>query len=99
MKLPIATAALVFITIPVIAQDARTGVSTPPPAEITVTGDDSPALKPRVPDAKPSAAVPDSSSKQVVYGSYVPYRAPAQTSTAAFDPDANIVTETVPDTP
>jgi hypothetical protein len=103
MKLPIATAALVFITIPVIAQDARSGVSTPPPAEITTTSDDSaaaPALKPRVSEAKPSAATPAANS--VVYGSYVPYRAPgtaapAQPTAAAFDPDANIVTQTTPD--
>jgi hypothetical protein len=108
MKLQLATAALVFITIPVIAQDARTGVSTPPPADITTTSDDAaaPALKPRVPDAKPSAAVPATSNNQVVYGPYVPYRAPgtpapaeSTASTAAFDPDANIVTTTVADTP
>jgi hypothetical protein len=109
MKLTITTAALVLITIPVIAQDARSGVSTPPPAEITTSNNDSPtapALKPRVSDAKPSADVPASSSNQVVYGPYVPYQtagtpapAPAPTTAAAFDPDANIVTETVPDTP
>jgi hypothetical protein len=112
MKLPIATAALVFITVPVIAQDARTGVSTPPPAIITTTDDSSPAtplLTSRVPEAKPSAAVPTTpttSDNQTVYGAYVPYRpagavAPAATpvSTAPFDPDANIVTETIPDTP
>ena len=105
MKLPLTAAALVFITIPVIAQDARTGVSTPPPAEITTTSDDTavPALKPRTPETKPSAAVPASSSaNQVVYGPYVPYHAPgtpapAPATTAAFDPDANIVTTTVPD--
>ncbi|HUZ97403.1 MAG TPA: hypothetical protein VMU57_21065 [Edaphobacter sp.] len=109
MKLSIATAALVLISIPVVAQDARTGVSTPPPAAITTT-DDSPALTPRVPEAKPSAAVPAASSNTntITYGPYVPYRAagtaapttaPADTSatTAAFDPDANIVTTTVPD--
>lgn len=103
MKLPIATAALVFITIPVIAQDALSGVSTPPPAEITTTSDDSPTtpvLKPRVPEAKPSAATPAANS--VVYGPYVPYHAPgtsapSQPTTAAFDPDANIVTQTTPD--
>jgi hypothetical protein len=105
MKLPIATAALVFITIPVLAQDARTGVSTPPPADITTTSEDSPAapaLKPRVPEAKPSAAIP-ATTNSTVYGAYVPYRAagtpaPAPTTTAAFDPDANIVTTTVSDT-
>jgi hypothetical protein len=65
-------------------------------------------LKPRVPEAKPSAAVPEASSNTntITYGPYVPYRAagagaPAETpaaTTAAFDPDANIVTTTVPDT-
>lgn len=103
MKLPIATAALVFVTIPMFAQDTRTGVSTPPSTEITTTSDESPAtpaLKTR--EAKPSAAVPVSPANQVVYGPYVPYRAPgtpaaAVASKAAFDPDANIVTETVPD--
>ncbi|WP_188553507.1 hypothetical protein [Edaphobacter dinghuensis] len=112
MKLSIATAALVFVTVPVIAQDARTGVSTPPPAVITTTDDSAPAtpvLTPRVPEAKPSAAVPADSSNTntITYGPYVPYRAageaapaaaPADTpTTAAFDPDANIVTTTVPD--
>ena len=105
MKLPIATAALIFITIPVIAQDARTGVSTPPAVDITTTSDDSPAapaLKPRVPEAKPSAAVP-APANSTAYGAYVPYRAAgtpaaAPTTTAAFDPDASIVTTTVPDT-
>jgi hypothetical protein len=102
MKLPIATAALVFITIPVFAQDVRSGVSAPPPAEITTTSDDSPAapaLKPRVSEAKPSAA---KATDSAVYGPYVPYRAagapaPAEPTTAAFDPDANIVTQTAPD--
>jgi hypothetical protein len=114
MKLPIATAAaLVFVTIPVIAQDARTGVSTPPPAEITTTDDSqpTPTLHPRVPEAKPSAAVPATApaapGNQVVYGPYVPYHAPgtpapavattAPATTPAFDPDANIVTTTIPD--
>ena len=105
MKLPIATAALVFVTIPVFAQDALTGVSTPPSTEITTTSDSPahPALKPRVPDAKPSAAVPAPADSSA-YGVYVPYRAPGtpaqtQTAMAAFDPDANIVTETTADAP
>jgi hypothetical protein len=60
-------------------------------------------LKPRVPEAKPSAAVPAPSTDSK-YGSYVPYHAPgtpapAPVNTAAFDPDANIVTTTIPDTP
>ena len=116
MKLTVATAALVFVTVPVLAQDARTGVSTPPPAVITTTDDSTPAtpvLTPRVPEAKPSAAVPAASSNTntITYGPYVPYRAPGTAAaaatpdaapattatTAAFDPDANIVTTTVPD--
>lgn len=111
MKLSVATAALVFVTLPVLAQDARTGVSTPPPATITTT-DDSPAtpvLTPRMPEAKPSAAVPAASANTntITYGPYVPYRAPGTAATAddntpaattaTFDPDANIVTTTVPD--
>lgn len=107
MKLPITTAALVLIAIPGFAQDARMGVSTPPSTEITTTVEEAPAsapaLKPRVPEAKPSAAVP-AATGSTVYGPYVPYRAPGtaatvQANTAAFDPDANIVTETTPDTP
>jgi hypothetical protein len=116
MKLPIATAALVLITLPALAQDARVGVSTPPSSEITTTSEDSPAvpaLKARVPEAKPSAAVPMTAAPVTtappaqdhgVYGDYVPYRpagttAPAPTNTAAFNPDANIVTETTTDAP
>jgi hypothetical protein len=112
MKLSLATAALVLITVPVIAQDARTGVSTPPSADITATDDSSPAtpaLKPRATEAKPSAAVPvdSSNTNTITYGPYVPYRAPGtpataatpNVTTAAFDPDANIVTTTVSDQP
>src|SRR5665213_1244507 len=78
MKLSLVTAALIFVTVPVLAQDALTGVSTPPPASITTTDDSSPAtpvLKPRVPEAKPSAAVPAASSNvnTITYGPYVPY--------------------------
>lgn len=106
MKLSIATAAaLVFVTIPVVAQEARTGVSTPPPTDITTSEDAAPVLKPRVPDAKPSAAVPAAPENKVVYGPYVPYQKPgsaaptqaAKAPEAPFDPDANIVTTTIPD--
>lgn len=111
MKLSIATAAaLVFVTIPVVAQEARSGVSTPPPADITTSEDAAPVLKPRVPEAKPSAAVPAAPENKVVYGPYVPYQKPGQKSgpvaapaetakapEAPFDPDANIVTTTIPD--
>jgi hypothetical protein len=105
MKLPITTAALVLLAVPAVAQDARMGVSTPPTTEITTSEEPpaAPVLKPRAPEAKPSAAVPEAADS-TVYGPYVPYHAPgapaaAQTHTAAFDPDANIVTETTPDTP
>ena len=108
MKLSIATAAaLVFVTIPVVAQEARSGVSTPPPADITTSEDAAPVLKPRMPEAKPSAAVPAAPESKVVYGPYVPYQkpgqksspaaAPAESAKAPFDPDANIVTTTIPD--
>lgn len=111
MKLSITTAALVLIAVPAISQDARMGVSTPPSAEITTTSEDGPAvpvLKPRVAEAKPSAAIPASpnppATNHGVYGTYVPYHAPGTTApapinTAAFDPDANIVTETTTDAP
>ncbi len=100
MKLQLTTIALVLIAGPAIAQEGRTGVSAPPPEVITANSDDNaatPALKSRVPAAKPSAAVP-ASKKETVYGPYGPYRAAgttggAQTHTAAFDPDANIVTQ------
>jgi hypothetical protein len=115
MKLSVAAAALIFVTVPVIAQDAVTGVSTPPPATITTTDDgnySTPVLTPRVPVAKPSAAVPVAApANTVTYGPYMPYQAPgtaadtAATSedtppantSAAVDPDANIVTTTVAD--
>jgi hypothetical protein len=46
--------------------------------------------------AKPSAAVPAADSSQIVYGPYVPYRAPGtaeQSAPGAGDPDGSIVTE------
>ena len=71
------------------------GVSHPDQAPIAVDSEDAaPAPAP----AKPSAAIPAPAS-ETVYGSYVPYRAPGTAdqssaqSSAAFDPDANIVTE------
>ena len=80
-----------------IAQDGATGVSVPQP----VLSDSSEAPAP--PPAKPSAAIPAPAATEnntVVYGSYVPYRAPgtqaaddATTSAKPFDPDANIVTQ------
>jgi hypothetical protein len=60
------------------------------------------ASSPASAPAKPSAATPATDSSQVVYGPYVPYRAPGTleseqsapaAETKAFDADANIVTE------
>jgi hypothetical protein len=73
------------------------GVSHPDQAPITVDSEDA-APAPAPTRAKPSAAIPAPAS-ETVYGSYVPYRAPGSTDqssaqgSAAFDPDANIVTE------
>jgi hypothetical protein len=86
-----------------VAQDAdrRSGISHPSSAPITVDPGDS--SSPAAAPAKPSAAVPMAEPQPdstVVYGPYVPYRAPgaavpgaAAPTSAAFDPDANIVTE------
>lgn len=78
-----------------IAQDARTGVSVPQP--VLADSSEAPAPTPQ----KPSAAVPapaTQSGNTVVFGPYVPYRAPGaassdDSSTKQFDPDANIVTD------
>lgn len=90
---------------PAFAQDERTGVSHPPsPATITANDDDSgvaasspSAAATSLPATKPSAAIPETDSSQIVYGPYVPYRAPgtpavAAESSAVSNPDANIVT-------
>jgi hypothetical protein len=79
---------------PAFAQSAHTGASTPDNSVLTTAPD--PALTPVV-HAKPSAAIP--AAQPTVYGPYVPYRGPAAAgeaasaarNTAAFDPDANIV--------
>ena len=80
--------------VPAFAQSAHTGASTPDNSVLTTAPD--PALTPVV-HAKPSAAIP--AAQPTVYGPYVPYRGPAAAggtastarNTAAFDPDANIV--------
>jgi hypothetical protein len=83
---------------PAFAQDARSGVSHPDAAIITTSPDTEDAPPAVVVKAKPSAAIPATSS-ETVYGPYVPYRAPgtaaaaSQNAAPAFDPDANIVTE------
>ncbi|MGA1981771.1 MAG: hypothetical protein ABSG84_04800 [Acidobacteriaceae bacterium] len=77
--------------------DQRMGVSHPDAAPITLAPDTaSTASSPASAPAKPSAAVPATDSSQIVYGPYVPYRAPGTaepSAPAAGDPDANIVTE------
>jgi hypothetical protein len=82
------------LTAPAFAQSARTGVSIPDNSVLT-TDSDAPAAP-----AKPSAAAP-AATKPSAYGPYVPYTGPktagtntaSSSNTAAFDPDANIVTE------
>lgn len=89
-------AAFLVAATPMPAQE-RTGVSHPDPVVITTTDDNTAAPATVKPAPKPSAAVPAASS-ETVYGPYVPYHGPeSPVSTtgeeAAFDPDANIVTE------
>ena len=78
---------------------ARTGVSRPSTAAIMEDGDAT-ASQPASDDtdrpAKPSAGVPatpQAPATATVYGPYVPYRADDPAPQAAFDPDANMVTE------
>jgi hypothetical protein len=97
-------AAWMLATMPGIAQNSaseRTGVSHPDSAPITVNADDSTVIAPTSAPAKPSAAIPETGtvvkgSPDVVYGPYVPYRAPGavepSVSANAYDPDANMVT-------
>jgi hypothetical protein len=89
-------AAWMLAATPVFAQDERTGVARPNPEVITASPD---SVDPVAPPAKPSAAVPQAAA-ETVYGPYVPYQAPGQSGAAAtsqnlaaFDPDANIVTD------
>jgi len=85
------TAAWMLAATPGFAQNERTGVSRPNP-EVITTSD---SVDATTPPAKPSAAIPKA-AQETVYGPYVPYRAPGQSASenaAAFDPDANIVTD------
>jgi len=83
-----------ILAAPAFAQSARTGVSIPDNSVLT-TDSDTPAAP-----AKPAAAAPVA-TKPSAYGPYVPYTGPrtvgtttaSSSNTAAFDPDANIVTE------
>lgn len=97
MTLRIATAALVFASVPVFAQ--TTGVAHPDPAIIT-SDDVAPEPKPLTP--RPSAAIPTTPAPAAapagkVYGPYVPYKGPGAAShvtTPAEDPrDAMIVVD------
>lgn len=97
----IATGCLIAGTPALLAQDTRTGVSVAQP----VTSDSS--TPDPVAPTKPSAAIPlqpAQAGSPVVYGAYVPYRAPGSANTPAaapkdagdspvvFDPNGNIVT-------
>ncbi len=81
---------------PLLAQDELTGVSRPDAAIITADPADNSTQPAKASAAKPSAAVPVASS-DIVYGPYVPYRAPGTSAAAASaasvpDPDGSIVT-------
>lgn len=82
MKIQIATAALVFASVPAFAQ--TTGVSNPEPAAITASDDtvtQTPAEPGRRPlTAKPQAGTPATTAPATsgeVYGAYVPYKGAA----------------------
>jgi hypothetical protein len=82
------------LSAPALAQEAPTGASRPDNSVVNAAP--TPATMPVAP-AKPSAAIP-ATTQPTVYGPYVPYNGPAAGTTAAvsaaaFDPDANIVTE------
>ena len=109
MKLLLA-AAFALAAVPAVAQDQTTGVSNPPPAEITASPDEvaapiqrakpSPdvAYAPGSPAAQSNVA-PASQTPQTSFGQYVPYRpagSPAEIQRPR-DPDAEIVTS-VPST-
>jgi hypothetical protein len=86
-------AACLLAASPAIAQ--MSGVSHPSSNPITA---DVPDTGAHAPASKPSAAIP--ATPTVVYGRYVPYRAPdasegnaTSTPAQSFDADANIVTE------
>jgi hypothetical protein len=83
--------------------DVRTGVSRPDSSPITVDADEAAPPAAAAP-AKPSAAVPVTPATQEVYGPYVPYRGAAtaagstdSTNTKAFDPDAHIAGDAMPE--
>ncbi len=98
MKIQITTAALLLAGVPAIAQSAMSGVSNPDQTIISATSEQDSAkaavqAAPKAVASKPSAATTE------VYGAYVPYSGAVlpPTTKAAFDPDANIVTETTRD--
>lgn len=91
-------AALAFAALPLMAQDARTGVSNPDSVTIDANNTDSTAAPKPAVTAKPSAAKP---AAEETYGSYVPYKGPtvagaaptvSAQATPASDVDAQIVT-------
>ena len=88
MKITISALALAGLTLPlalpVVAQEARTGVSHPDDSMVQATPDAMPAYR-----AKPSAAVPmaaagasAASSNGEGYGAYVPYSGPKKAGSA-----------------
>lgn len=95
MKVLLTTAALIFSTVPLLAQAGETGVSHPDQTPITVENDNA-LQQPPVP--APAATQPGVPS-QPKPSAYVPYAAPLPPANAAvttsapakYDPDAEIV--------
>jgi len=83
-----------LLSAPAFSQSAHTGVSVPDNSVLTTDSD--------APTAPVKAAATPAATKPSAYGPYVPYIGPkvapntatSTNPTAAFDPDANIVTET-----
>ena len=86
MKMKLSALALAAITLPLAAQEARVGVSTPDDSVITATPEQTPTARP-----KPSAAVPATprAAGGESYGAYVPYTGPKRA-------DASVVASAVP---
>jgi hypothetical protein len=99
----IPVAAVVFASLPLTAQTARTGVSNPEPVTIDADNQDastaakSDTTRRPLTQEKPSAAKTDVPSKDEAYGSYVPYTNPAadkiETPAISKDVDSQIVTQ------
>ncbi len=103
MKVQIATAALVLAAVPAIAQSGMTGVSSPEPAAITTSDENTTKSATQSPagdaagrrplNAKPQAGTPASTPAPTgeVYGPYVPYKGPlSATSVKPAEPVGDV---------